>query len=231
MKFTKEEKIAAFDKIAEQYFDKNFGILPKAEMDLLMFAVYIEHRMKCGMDCSDYAISKELGITQNRVRTLKERKELKYPRQNFDWKKGLVESLKNAAYDKTTHSVKMIIQDVNVQIEFRNFVEMNGWYDEYSLNKKLSVIPIAGFMDIFKEEIEYNSEIHGKIKKACEGYPETQTDKIKEYLSDSSKNGVKKLLMNVSGEVAKEVLGILPFGSFAKSAIDLVISCIDKSME
>ena len=226
IEFTNNEKIEAFNKIAINYFNKNFGSLSKSDLDVLMFSEYIEHCINYGMDYSDYYLSKELGITQNRIRSLKEKKELKYPHEGFDWRNGLVEPLKTAKYDKYAHTVKMIIPDVNVQIEFRNFVESNGWYDEYSLNKKLSVIPISGFIDIFGSNIDFKDDVKEHIKEVCKNNPESKSKGFTDFMSEFSKDSLKTFLMNGSAESVKMILGALPFGSLAKPAIDLLIKVV-----
>ena len=88
--FTNEEKIIAFDEIASQFYEANFGQASKADIELMMFRLYIEklikqHRNPDGTvdyrKCSDYKISKDLGITQQRVRNLKVKNQLIHPIQ------------------------------------------------------------------------------------------------------------------------------------------------------
>lgn len=78
--FTDEEKIKNFDKLAEHYYNTNFGTVPKSDIDLLMFSFYLDHLIiECSdkdfvLDynkASDYVISKTLGITQQKVKNLK----------------------------------------------------------------------------------------------------------------------------------------------------------------
>lgn len=79
MSFTLEEKVELFNRIAERYYNHNFGTMLKADMDTLIFSAYIEHCLKNGLPYDDYSLSIALGITESRVRSLKERKQLQYP--------------------------------------------------------------------------------------------------------------------------------------------------------
>lgn len=79
--FSDKEKLAAFDKIAGLYFDRNFGSVSKADFETLMFSIYIEHLLDNDLPYDDYTMSNSLGISESRIRTLKERKQLKYPRE------------------------------------------------------------------------------------------------------------------------------------------------------
>lgn len=86
--------------------------------------------------CSDYLISKELGITQQRVRNLKVKNQLINP-IDFKWEKALAKLTENARYDKESHKVILNIPDPNLYIEIQNFIEENGAYVEKQLNSKV----------------------------------------------------------------------------------------------
>ena len=69
-----QEKAKAFDKIAEVYYNRNFGSISKSDFDVLMFSIYIERLLEkdeSDMDSySDYELSKQLGITQSKIKNL-----------------------------------------------------------------------------------------------------------------------------------------------------------------
>ncbi len=84
--------------------------MSKADIELMMFHFYIEKMVTDFKDengildykkCSDYKISKDLGITQQRVRNLKVKNQLVYPIE-YDWKAALSQLIKNVRYDKDT---------------------------------------------------------------------------------------------------------------------------------
>lgn len=165
--------------------------MSKSDFETLLFSEYIEHCIENNIKYDDYSISKELGITQARVRSFKERKELKYPYKDFNWKKAFVTSVENAKYDTHNHRVKMIIQDINVMIEVRNFIEIEGWYDECSLNKKLLSIPLDCFVEICYEIEKFDDVFSDDVKK-----------KIKS-ISNSEDSSVKALLKIIPRRVLK----------------------------
>lgn len=217
MSFTEKEKISAFDKISELYFKQNFGSTSKADLETLLFSEYIESRISQKLPFDDYVLSKELGLTQNRIRTLKERKELKYPHVGFDWRAEFAESVENAKYDKSNHRVKMIIQDVNVMNEIRHYIEKKGWYDECSLNKKLLCIPLDCFIEICstEESLQNTFSEEAKLKISEIGKEDRQ---IAEFVSNFTKEGLKQFLMYASKEIILAVLPMLRFGGIAKTA-------------
>ncbi len=217
MAFTDNEKIAFFDKIAAEYFNKNFGSMSKTDYETLLFSEYIEHRIKAGLPFDDYTVSKELGITQSRVRSLKERKELKYPYSDFDWKESFAREVKNAKYDENDHYVKIIIQDINVMNEIRHFIEDHGWYDECSLNRKLLRIPLECFVDICVEEDSISSLFSNDVKKKVKSLAKSDSDAQK-FIEDFTKEGLKTFLMNAGKEILLAVLSCLPFGGAAEVA-------------
>lgn len=228
MDFSTEEKIAIFDKIEQHYFVRNFGSMTKADLEILLFSEYIEHRIKNQLPFDDYSLSKELGITQSRIRTLKEKKELKYPYEKFIWQNAFAESVKTAKVDPNDHYVKMIIQDVNVMNEVRNFIEVNGWYDECSLNKKLLRIPLDCFVEICYNNEEFNDVFSDEIKKTVKKISKAEDSAVQSFLKDFSKDGLKAFLMSASKEIISEVLNLLPFGGLAKIAFDFLLKSIEE---
>ena len=158
---------------------------------------------------------------------MKERKELKYPYKDFDWQTSFAESVKNAKYDPNDHYVKMIVQDVNVMNEVRNFIENNGWYDECSLNKKLLRIPLDCFVEIFYKSTVFDSVFSDDIKEEIKRISNAENHHIKEFLKDFTKEGLKNFLMNASKELIREVLKLLPFGGVAKTAFDYLLKVME----
>ena len=201
--------------------------MTKVDFETLLFSEYIEHRIKNNLPFDDYSLSKELGITQSRIRALKERKELKYPYENFTWQIAFAESVKNAKVDPNDHYVKMIIQDINVMNEVRNFIEVNGWYDECSLNKKLLRIPLDCFVEICYKNEDFNEVFSDDTKKLIKKISKAEDSSVQSFLKDFSKDGLKSFLMSASKEVVSEVLKLLPFGGVAKTAFDFLLKSIE----
>lgn len=141
--FSPQEKIDAFDRIAKHFYDMNFGSASKADIELLMFDIYMQKLIGGNTDadgvmdyvaCSDYKISKKLGITQQRVRNLKIKKQLVYPNE-FEWKKSLASLTNNARMENSM--IVINIPDPNLYYEIQNFIEEKGGYIDVQLNSKL----------------------------------------------------------------------------------------------
>ena len=124
--------------IKKECLTQNFGTLSKSEFDLLVFHYYLLNKQVNvgGQYVSDYDIGRELGLTIQRVRSLREREALKW-RSQEDWKAKFLECLKHARYDEKSDAVKIPVLDVNVIKEVRNFIEMAGLIDDYQLNPKV----------------------------------------------------------------------------------------------
>ena len=123
--------------IQKQCLKRNFGTLSKSEFDLLVFHYYLLNKQVNvgGQYVSDYDIGLELGLTIQRVRSLREREALKWPPKN-DWKDRFLECLKHARCDEM-RNVKLLVPDVNVIKGIRNFIEKAGLIDDYQLNPKV----------------------------------------------------------------------------------------------
>ncbi len=211
--FSDEEKIKMFDEISNHFFNANFGQTSKSELELMMFNFYIKKMILANKNqdgtidyntCSDYKISKDLGITQQRVRNLKVKNQLVNPIE-FDWQKAFAQLITNAKFEKL--KVTINIPDPNLYYEIQNFLEEQGAYIERQLNSKLLIIRIEYFIDLFiSVEPENNQE---KIKKAIKKAYKEQVSSEKIFneknigksLIDSALN-ITTLLANISSLVS-----------------------------
>lgn len=154
--FSEDEKAKMFDKIASQFYQANFGQMSKSDFELLMFHFYIDKMISQNKNedgsieynkISDYKISKDLGITQQKVRNLKVKNQLIYP-IDFDWKLALSRLTKEARYDRTNHKIMLNIPDPNLFYEIQNFIEEQGAYIEKQLNSKILQIRVEYYIDL-----------------------------------------------------------------------------------
>lgn len=225
-----ESKARAFDLVAQNYYMCNFGSMSKSDLEVLMFSIYIERILdqseENANEYSDYTLSKYLGISQSRIRALKEKKELKYPREGFAWEEAFAKSVANAKYDKNDHYVKMIIQDVNVMNEVRNFIERQGWYDECSLNKKLLRIPLDCFVEICSCDGGLDNVFSPEVKKNIKKIKNSESA-VAQFAEDFTKDGLKSFLMSASKEAIREVLKLLPFGGIAGTAFSFLLNVLE----
>lgn len=178
VKFSLEQKASAFDRIANEYYNANFGQLSKSDMELLMFDIYISNVINNPKydngtidynECSDYKISKDLGITQQRVNNLKIKKQLRYP-IDFDWKASLAGLMKNARYDKNAQKISLNIPDPNLFLEIQNFLEEKGAFIDIQLNRKILQMRAEYFVELslLLETEKKRKEVIKKIKEILE---------------------------------------------------------------
>ena len=173
--FDEKAKAEAFDKIAKLYYEHNFGNTSKSDIDLLMFHLYLNQLP----EGSDYTVSKNLAITQQRIRGLRVKRQLKYGAEtNYDWKKRIAEILeKSGSYDTETKRVSILVKDPNLFIEIENFLEeQTGGFVDYQLNKKILQLRVEYFLILMleiveKEEgVEKKEEIIKRLKTNCKDY-------------------------------------------------------------
>ena len=237
-----EEKAAAFDRLAEKYYNRNFGSMKKSDTDILMFAFYIEHKSDQDAPIDDYSLAKELGIPESAVRTLKVKKELQYPRENYNWKDAFLKRIPYAKYDDRSALVKVSIDDPNVKREIEHYLEMRNLYSEYQLNAKLLQMRSDQFVemctDLYAEKFAQGGvlsdygveELEKRLKGSSAGkYLEKENPALsltKDALKDNWK-GIVKTLANKGTKLALgELLRLIPFGTSAQPAIDRLIDTL-----
>ena len=222
-----------WEEIEENYFTQNFGTMSKTDLETLIFHHYLLHLKNAGSNCDDYVISKQLGITQSKVRSLKVRNQLRYPEEDTDyWKNDFVSYIKNASY--IDGKIKMIVPDVNVLAELRYFVEQQGWFDDYQLNPKLFQCEIGFFVELCNRIFEANIKIDDKTKKKLEELKK-QLDQesgkfaIEKIIKGSLKEGLAELAKTASKQMIMDVLKILPFGGTMAVVTEHLIEIFEKT--
>ncbi len=208
-----EEKAKAFDRIAEQFYARNFGRMTKSDFEALLFDIYLEACLQKQKRFDDYTLSRELGITQSRVRNLKVRKELLYPHEGFDWKQSFVDCIKDARFDDVKRLVKLHISDVNVLIELRNYLEEHGWYDEYQLNPKLFQCPLTVFVELCASLDTVEEELPQEVRAAFQS-------KMEELQSEAEKNALELL---IKGDREEKMRGLRKLASIASNDLLAIV--------
>lgn len=207
--------------IQKQCLKRNFGTLSKSEFDLMVFHYYLlDKQAQVGSRyVTDYEIGSDLGLTIQRVRSLREREALKQ-NPNDDWKDDFLECLPNARCE-ANGDVKIPVPDVNVMKEVRNYFEAQGLYDEYHQNPKLFMCKLDALIAVcinLKSEGNLCKDIlailreseDGKFSSAIEEQEHPVLSKVKKEAVE----GVKALMTDIH-DIAKAGLGTLCGGWFS----------------
>ena len=158
--FDPNKKAEAFDKLALMFFNKNFGSTSKAEVELQMFSIYMDamidqYKNSDGTidynKCSDYEMGLALGVPQEKIRTLKIKKQARYP-QDFKWQDSLNSIKNNIRLDKDKKKIMIPVRDPNLYNEIRNFIENNGGYIEIQRGNNLIQIRLEYFFLLMYED-------------------------------------------------------------------------------
>lgn len=205
-KWTDAEMIQGFQLIAEQYYKKNFGKMAKADFEVLLFSIYIEHLLRNNQPFDDYSIALQLGIPESRVRNLKVKKELQYHYSEYDWKKAFIEQIQYAKYDDKKALVKVAILDPNVKRDVEHYIDTLNLYSEYQLNSKLLQMRADHFIELCeKVNKEYAEENNISVDS-----PEEIRKKLKEcqssaWIDDRGKELAKKIAKDGLASCWKEI--------------------------
>ena len=135
------EKDKLFDRVKQaELFSKRFGSFSKADYEVLMFTVYLDSLKE---PAHDYDISLDLGITETKVRSLRVKSQLLYPRE-IHWVNELALSLEHGVYDSGT--ITITIEDPSVWNRIRHEVESQYGMIGLSLNSKQLMLPVESFL-------------------------------------------------------------------------------------
>lgn len=148
-----------FLEVAGHYYNKNFGTMSKSELDLLMFKIFYDGLKNKNDDSSltDVALAIELGITKQKVKSLKERMFLKYSSDNdFDWKKEMRDCISKSSieYDEKTGKFTILVSNPRFGYAVEDFLESNRLISDYAHNSKLLILSRRAFVFLAYESCD-----------------------------------------------------------------------------
>lgn len=224
------DKDKAFRELAELFYKKNFSTASKSEVELLMFHFFMDAMISLNKKaatnvldytaCSDYKISKQLGITQERVRNLKIRAQARYP-EEFDWKLSLQSLSDSIRYDEVKKRIIIPIPDPNLYIEIKNFIEENGGYVEVQRSGNYIQIRPEYYVLLMYDSVpdEEKKKIASKVSKELNAKNhnppitiENKMDMVNHILG-IAENGLS-LLANLSGCENPLAIAIKPLSTY-----------------
>lgn len=137
-------------------FTKRFGSFSKTDYEVLMFTVYLDSLPK-DKTVFDYQISQELGITETKVRSLRIKSQLLYPKK-IDWEGALALGIQHGRYSTVDNMITITIEDPSCLNRIRYEIESAyGTLDLTNYQKQLklpieSVIALALKIDSESEK-------------------------------------------------------------------------------
>lgn len=109
-----------------------------------------------------------MGITQEKVRGLKIKKQARYP-EAFDWQKSLMSIKDNIRLDDNAKRIIIPIPDPNLNAEIRNFISQKGGYIDFESGKDYIRIRVEYYLLLMYEtlNIEDKKKFKKEIKRNC----------------------------------------------------------------
>ncbi len=149
-----------------EVFSKHFGTFSKSDYEVLMFTIYLDSLKG---KVRDYDISIALGITESKVRNLRVKSQLMYPR-DIKWVDELNRALVGGYYDESTGMITVTIEDPSVSNLLKNIIEEKFGTVGKTINSKQLVLPVESFLMLAalseKDPDKVLDELNKAVKKA-----------------------------------------------------------------
>lgn len=222
--FDDESKIEAFDFFFDVIKSSGFGSLSKADYDLLVFSIIVNKMYKDSDGdyslVSNYNISKLLEITQTRVASLKEKKEIIYPSDTYKWQDVFRNCLDKCYFDG--NNIKVQIPDRTTFLELKNIIEIIGGFVEVQLTSNLLCVKPGYFLKLVLYIYDDKDAVEEKIIKAIKD--------SKSIGDDISLNEFEKTLKKIDKNNCIDIFECLIKGDISGAAVNIlktVCSCFN----
>lgn len=202
-----------FIEIASHYYNKNFGTMSKSELDLLMFKIFYDGLKNKNDDSSltDVALAIELGITKQKVKSLKERMFLKYSNDSdFDWRGEMRDCISNSSveYDERTGKFTILVSNPRFGYAVEDFLESNRLISDYAHNSKLLILSRRAFVFLAYESSDDCEK--QKLKKCFFDASNEEQSQIERQLN--AKTFWTRCSNILTNGVVNTVLGVIGLG-------------------
>ena len=197
-----------------QLYTNHFGTFAKSDYEILMFSIYLD---LLETEPRDYDISLDLGIPESKVRSLRIKAQLLYPREQLDWEKELKKALSKGQYNTEDLTITIMIEDPSVQNLLKSKIEETYGVVYKTMNSKHLCLPIESYvllaMELEGDRKQALSKLNSKWRELNKDAGEiTRESFIKRIWSKANKTEPIKLLLNcacIAWPVAAPLLSII----------------------
>lgn len=136
----------SLDRAIEEYISRGFGSMNKSDFELYIFnRWYQQHN-----SYSDYEISRELRITESKVKKLKYEAALKYTTEGDEERlnKKIEELLHHVQYRKQSEKLSFLVRDKYLRDYIAFVLEKDGRYTDSSFNSNIVSLYIDDFVHL-----------------------------------------------------------------------------------
>lgn len=181
-----------------ELFTRKFGTFAKSDYEVLMFTIFLDSQKE---NIRDYDISIALGIPESKVRNLRIKSQLLYPKE-IDWVQELKTAITHGYYDSVVGNITITIENPSVQNLLRNKVEERYGVVGLTLNSKQLILPIESFLllaALSEENPEHViKELNTLLKKETKSKTKIENKSIK----DRFLTGIPDLVSFVSSALS-----------------------------
>ena len=179
-----------------ELFTRRFGSFSKSDYEVLMFTIYLDSLSD--EPVYDYLISQKLGITESKVRSLRVKSQLLYPK-DIPWKQVLSDAIKNGNYNEKDNTLTITIEDPSCQARIRYEIESSFGTANLNLNSKQLTVPIESLLAVALAQESDKEKILAELNKAW-----LRGNKLRERITRES---LVKRIFKGAGDVAA-ILGV-----------------------
>lgn len=209
-----ESKIVQSRLSEAELFSRKFGTFTKTDYEILMFTMFLDSLK--GNE-TDYDISIALGITESKVRNLRVKSQLLYPR-DINWVNELNMAITHGHYDQVSGDITVTFSNPVVQNLIKNEIESKFGTVGLALNSKQLILPVESFIILAafaeKEPDTVIEELNKMLKEETKSKEKIEKKSIKDRFLKNVPNTVAFLanalqLYSDGGAIVQAVINVI----------------------
>lgn len=146
-------------RFLEEYLKVGFGIMTKSNLEVLLF--HLMQEQKCFNGMTNFAISKELKISEERVAKLAYNAQLMYSKHDDD-EDRLKEILRRAQPKNEGKKIQFSIEDAYLRKLLRSKIREKNQFSDGSFQSDIVSVDIDTYIELV-EDLFYTDKKHAQI--------------------------------------------------------------------
>ena len=194
----------------DQYLAKGFGSMNKNDFEVMIMHWLLQNRLS---DKSNYEISRELKISESKVKRLIYEASLKYDENEKSQNDRLVSVLKRVHIYGEKDEVMFFVEDLSTRSYLMSILKKEGRICDYMLNDEIVVLKSNDFFSLLdklfsdteKQRIIKQASFHFYGNTEAEGFKELMqdifsriVDRGKDKVADLTIEGIIKLIVKLA---------------------------------
>ena len=189
-----------------EYCTQHFGRLNKKDYELAVFHLLLQNELK---DCSDFAISRKLKITEAKVKQLRYEVNLVIEKNDSDYREELMQLMSTASYKFADggKKIQFCVNDKMLRLFLNDQLNQIGSFADSSFNSNIVSVTAKDLLFLLGADKHADTvkKINQSLRDNGKNLPQDAHQKLVELAQSVAKDFGEKISPNVTNWIIAQI--------------------------